>query len=143
MKHFKISLIFLIFYSFLYSQNTLEGKLFFTNNQEKKEYITGASIESISNKNFAISDSAGYFTINVTIPGKIVLKQLGFIVDTIFLEKLPEANPYEFELKPSKLIKEVVIEEKINSLKRSNYNTINIENIGSIELKKAACCNLA
>jgi hypothetical protein len=143
MKHFKISLIFLIFYSFLYSQNTLEGKLFFTNNQEKKEYITGASIESISNKNFAVSDSAGYFTINVTIPGKIVLKQLGFIVDTIFLEKLPEANPYEFELKPSKLIKEVVIEEKINSLKRSNYNTINIENIGSIELKKAACCNLA
>jgi len=107
MKHLKISLIFLIFYNFLYSQNTLEGKLFFINKQEIKEYITGASIESISNKNYAVSDSAGYFKINVTTPEKIVFQQFDFFIDNIFLEKMVDFKSYEFELKPSTRITQI------------------------------------
>ena len=143
MKHLKISLIFLLLSKFLYSQNTLEGKLFFINKQEKKEFIVGASVENVSTKTFVVSDSLGSFKIETNLPTKIVFKQFDFLTDTISLETVDDLKGKEFELKIINRIREVVIEEKVNSLKRSGLSTINTETIGSTELKKAACCNLA
>lgn len=123
--------------SFISAQN-ITGKV--TN--EKKEPLAGASVYWIGSVTGAITGSKGEFEIssNNISEKKLIASYVGHEADTIEISGLTFV---EFRLRDTQKLGEVVVEGQRDGVVISDANPIKTEQITQVELKKAACCDLA
>lgn len=117
------------------SSQTLSGKINFN-----EEPVPFADVSWLHHPSRTQSDSLGKFRIQFFQADTLLIKAAGFadqLVHVIDTQSLRITFTRSIELKG------VEVYERGQSLKRSGLQVINTETIGKMELKKAACCNLA
>jgi outer membrane receptor for ferrienterochelin and colicins len=130
------------FSSTSYSQ--LKGIIYGYSNT-KKEIIVGARIALCIDKTGTKSDENGQFEFILPkkLPDTIVVSALGYLSDTIIVDKKDRFISLEIILYSDELLDEVVVAIKKETHSISRLKTLQIEQISSGELRKAACCNLS
>ena len=122
--------------------------------QTPQDYIKGQVVDQNNNPLFGanlvwegttigvISDEEGLFQIDApnSYPRKLVVSYVGYESKVVKVDKLKQ---YRIALNVSVQLDGVDVNSKINSTSISLINPIQVENISSCELEKAACCNLA
>ncbi len=108
----------------------------------KNEILTGASIHWIGTTSGTVSDKNGAFEIssqNIS-NRKLVASFVGYASDTIVITN---QTVVEFKLSETKKLSGVLIQGRRDGMINSNRSLIKTEIITQIELRKAACCDLA
>lgn len=103
--------------------------------------LPGASLYLLSEKKGTLTDANGHFKLTSQVhPQLLVASFVGYKADTINLDQQEGAIVFRLQ---SEQLDEVELVEKQSTSTRSLYEAINVENISSKELHKAACCNLS
>ncbi len=141
-NYFYILLLLLCFHPSKAQQIT--GKVAGKNDKGSTDVLTGASVYYQSTTIGTFTDSVGSFKITSpeTLPAKLIISLVGYISDTITIDKT-EQKELKIVLKNMLTLKEVNVVAKQGSTLYSSVNLINTEVIGGKELLKAACCNLS
>jgi len=142
----RLLLIFLLLFSqisFAQTTTALRGVVYEMVDQ-KKEYLTGVNVMVLGTNDAATTDSSGKYVLqtNMMPPLTLVVSFVGYTKDTIILMVEP-TDALRTELKKSILLKEAIVEGRLESTNISTLSAINTTTIGSGELLKAACCNLS
>ena len=92
-----------------------------------------------------ISDEKGSFEIILSkeLPDTLVFSAMGYSSDSIVVSKKDRFILLEVNLYSDQLLPEVVASYKKKSKNILRLKTLQVEEIGSDELRKAACCNLS
>lgn len=116
---------------------TIQGKV--TGNDNAP--LAGASVSWLGKKTGSITQPSGEFNINATekFPASLIISFAGYQTDTVSISNTEFIN---IRLQASGQLAEVVIESKQKASYISS-DPIKTEVITSLELKKAACCDLA
>ena len=118
----------------------ITGKIY----TEERNVLTGANIVWQNTNVGCISDSTGFFKIlklNSTDSPNLLISFIGF---KDYIIKFDDVLDYQdVILKKSIQLKNIDINQKVNTTEISLLNPIQVENISSDELCKTACCNLA
>lgn len=134
----------LIFHSALTAQpQKLTGHVYeFNTTVAKGLPIPGVNVTWISSGLSSITDSGGYFSIDLpdSLPANLVLSFVGYKNDTLAVR---DAAAVEVFLQPAIELTEVQVSAGREGLGYSTIQTINSEKITERELLKAACCNLS
>ena len=122
---------------FIYAQGNINGKI----NDQNGLPLVGANIV-VENKTIGTtSDVNGKFKLEVDkLPANIKVTYIGFQPKTIEVENQSFLTIF---LSESVDIKEVIVESKVNTTELSMVNSLQVQEISSKELQKAACCNLS
>jgi outer membrane receptor for ferrienterochelin and colicins len=116
---------------------TINGKISNMNN----EPLAGATIKWAGTSNAVRSNENGFFSIAKTPEASLLVASYsGYAADTINVA-LDSVVYFRLQLK-KELAQVVVLAEKEGTL-MSNRNTIKLEVLTNVELKKSACCDLA
>ena len=122
------------------TNNYITGKIY----SEKRNVLSGANIVWQNTNIGSISDSTGFFKIlklNSTDSPNLIISFIGF---KDYIIKYDDVLDYQdVLLKKSIQLKNIDIDQKLNTTEISFLNPIQVENISSDELCKTACCNLA
>lgn len=103
--------------------------------------LAGVNIHWAGTFTGTVTDGSGRFSLQAdSLPALLVFSMVGYQPDTI---KVMNTTPVHMVLRSSVNLKEITVERKRNTTITSTINPINTQIIGSGELKKAACCNLA
>lgn len=142
MKHLFFTTI--IAFGSLLGSAQISGEVYPEGAHEHGKGLPGANVYwlyDISNGTF--TNEHGEFTIlpPAKLPNKLVISYIGFESDTIEITK-PSQNIH-LGLKPSLKIDEVVVEARKQSTSYDMMDAKHVENIGSEELTRAACCNIS
>ena len=138
----KLFLFALLLFSKSFSQESLNGKVSFLDNENKLIPIEGVSIYWQESSIGVISDKNGNYTIPfIKSTNLLVFKMLGFKEDMVIIDKV---NNYDHILtNESNDLDEVIVSKRKNTIQKSYFKTQNIVNVSSDELLKAACCNIS
>lgn len=134
--------LFLMFNSITQAQSTFSGWIVNTDG----DTLIGATIHWQDSSNIGtVANAEGWFEIARidTSNGHILeIRHVGY--EAVEVEIFPYENHLRLEV-PSDLMMEeaVVIEETQRDAFSSTLNPLNVENLSSCELKRAACCSLA
>lgn len=135
----KIFLVLLLCVTYAQAQETISGKVV----DEQNLPLPGAGVYWL---NTAISSSTledGTFKIPYSSEyTKLVISYLGYTVDTITVAS-PKYISHKMTPTKGSDLKEVVVDKTRKSLERSQVKAANVTSMGSKELLKAACCNIA
>lgn len=127
--------------AFSQSRN-ISGTVYIKNEKGKRELAEGA-IASIPGTGMGTATGPdGKFTI--VVPDSVhtlTTSYVGYLADTTYLK--PGMDAIIIELTQQRVLKEVIIREKIKTTEVSLIDPIKMEKIGQQELLKAACCNLS
>lgn len=140
-KKLKLVFAFVFFYSLVaFSQDKVEGVV-----QElvdtKQRALSGASVYWMNSQLGVVTNFKGEFSIPFSGEyNKLIISYVGFESDTLTVN---EPKKITHLLKPSNELREVVVEQKRESLQKSFFTPQNVVTINSAELLKAACCNLS
>ena len=117
---------------------SLKGKVVSENNIP----LAGASVHWLNLPNGTITDSLGIFELQFSKNSikKLVVSYVGYRSDTI---TITNENAIEVKLTWTKPLGEVVVKGKRPGIYISEISPIKTEVITQVELKKAACCDLA
>jgi outer membrane receptor for ferrienterochelin and colicin len=135
-----IFLLLLLCVSFAQAQETISGKVF----DELNQPLPGAGVNWLGTTISASTLADGTFTLPYSHENtKLVISYLGYVSDTLTVAS--PAVVINHKLKPAKSseLNEVVVEKNRKSLERSHVKAANVTTMGSKELLKAACCNIA
>ncbi len=137
MKNYQITLLLLLLSSNIRSQN-LTGKVL----DESGGVLIGASIYWLDHHLGTTTDADGYYHLPVPSEGaeRLVASFVGYRSDTIDYNGQPWV---QFQLSATELLDEVVVKDRREGAFISSTDLIKTEVITSLELKKAACCDLA
>lgn len=135
----KIFLVLLLCVTYAQAQETISGKVV----DEQNLPLPGAGVYWL---NTAISSSTledGTFKIPYSSEyTKLVISYLGYTADTITVAS-PKYISHKMTPAKGSDLKEVVVDKTRKSLERSQVKAANVTSMGSKELLKAACCNIA
>ena len=136
----KIIMIFLLLSApFLQAQETISGKVLDENSQP----LPGASILWKDTQISTSSAPDGTFTIPYSSQNMyLVISYIGYTADTIHVHT-PQYISHKMTPDNGSQLKEVVVDKTRKSLERSHTKAANVSTMGSKELLKAACCNIA
>ena len=142
MKHIIMACMFVFMTSLSFGQ--VKGIVYGSNN-ESKSAIYGAKIRLLSSKIGVITDEDGKFEVILPkqLPDTMVFSAMGFYSDTIIVTKKDRFISFEVILFSEQLLPEMIVSVKKGSHSISRLKTLQVENISSGELRKAACCNLS
>jgi len=113
-----------------------------TVSNEEGELLFGATIVWDGTDIAAVADENGYFELpQMDTTALLRIDYVGY--DGIYIEVLPEETTLEIEVSGITELMEVEVAAKRRDNYISTLNTLNLETIGSGELRKAPCCNLA
>ncbi len=116
---------------------TVSGRVVNSNNQP----LPDASIIWLNNKSGVTVKEDGSFSINRSATNnKLVASHSGYAKDTA---DVSNKDTIVFVLKEINKLQEVIVTAEINGTIQSNLSIIKTEVLTSVELKKAACCDLA
>ena len=126
---------------FLFSQEKLSGVIYEDNPDTKKTGLAGANVYWLGYSVGVVTDINGRFKIPYKKEyTKLIVSYIGFKTDTISVENSKDISHW---LKPTSMLDEVVLTQQKKSTSVSYIKALNIINVSSDELLKAACCNLA
>ncbi|TRW25227.1 TonB-dependent receptor [Flavobacterium zepuense] len=136
----KIIMIFLLLSApFLQAQETISGKVVDENSQP----LPGASVYWQDTTISTTSAPDGTFTIPYSSENMyLVISYIGYTADTIHVHT-PQYISHKMTPDNGSQLNEVVVDKTRKSLQRSHTKTANVSTMGSKELLKAACCNIA
>lgn len=138
MRNFFIYILFLSGL-FAHAQETLSGKVL----DEQNLPLPGANIYWLNTTITTASDINGAFTIPYTAENtKLVISFVGYPDDTLDITS-PQFITHKMRPPNDTQLAAVTIEKIRNSLSRSTVTAANVSTMGSRELLKAACCNIA
>ena len=123
-------------------QHTITGIVLEEDKNGKLHPLPGAGIRSLDANIGVTADSLGVFQLLANIPAKFEVSNIGFKKDTITISSASEIKVILKNSSTSNL-SEVVVRARNQSTYVSSLSTFNTLNIGSVELAKAACCNLS
>ena len=114
-------------------------------NEGKKIKIYGAKVKLLGENRGVISDEKGSFEIILSkeLPDTLVFSAMGYSSDSIVVSKKDRFILLEVNLYSDQLLPEVIASYKKKSKNILRLKTLQVEEIGSDELRKAACCNLS
>ncbi|RTL53336.1 MAG: TonB-dependent receptor [Hydrotalea sp. AMD] len=117
---------------------SLKGKVVTENNKP----LAGASVHWLDLPNGTITDSLGIFELQFSknTVKKLVVSYVGYRSDTIAINN---EEAVEIRLAEGKQLGEVIVTGKRPGIYISEISPIKTEVITKVELKKAACCDLA
>lgn len=122
----------------------ITGEVFPHGQHEHGKGLPGANVywEKSPDKGTSTNNS-GSFVIQppAQLPAQLIISYIGFKSDTIMILK-PEQDIH-IGLKSSVKMDEVVIQERKQSTSYDMMEVKHVENIGSGELTRAACCNIS
>jgi len=135
----KIFLLLLLCVSFAQGQETISGKVL----DEQNQPLPGAGVYWLNTSIATSTLEDGTFTLPYSPENtKLVLSYLGYASDTLTVTSLQFIN-HKMKLSQSSQLKEVVVDKTRKSLERNQVSAANVTTMGSKELLKAACCNIA
>lgn len=142
MKKIQLIFFFLLLTSTVFSQ--MKGVVVGSDGAEK-EKIMGAKIILLHSRLGTITNKEGEFELILpkNLPDTLVISAMGYLSDTLIVDKSDRFISLEVILYSDKLLTEVVIEYKKASHSISRMKTLHVEELTSGELRKAACCNLS
>jgi outer membrane receptor for ferrienterochelin and colicin len=134
-------IIFFILPLSLFSQNTLEGIVVETTQEQKEIPIAGANVYWLDTTIGTVTDIDGKFTIPFQDTyTKLVISYVGYKTDTIAVS----SNAFlKHILKPTANLNEVTVTSRKQATAKSYLKATNTFTVSSDELLKAACCNLS
>ena len=123
---------------FIYAQEHIEGKI----NDQKGLPLVGANIVLENTSIGTTTDANGKFHLdfNGEFPFDIKVSFIGFQSKNITVK---DNSFLTVSLSESVEIEEVTVESKVSTTELSMVNPLQVQNISSKELQKAACCNLS
>ena len=138
-------MLFTFFSSSLYGQ--IEGVVYGALDKQgkDKEALFGAEVFFKNNRVGKTTCSEGMFKFNKApkLPDTLIVRANGYYNDTIPVGKNEDELYIEVVLYPEHLLEEVVIRAKRENSNILRLDPRNTEQLGSGELRKAACCNLS
>ena len=140
----KILVVIVFTFSISYSNSQLKGTVFGTN-QKKKETLIGATVRLLNTKTGTFSDAEGRFELILPkeLPDTLVIQMNGYHNDTLVVTKEDRFKSIDFLLFSDDVLEEVVIAYRKENHGIGKLKILEVEEIGSGELRKAACCNLS
>ncbi len=111
----------------------------------KKETIVGAKVKLLNAKTGATTGEDGTFKLILPkeLPDTLLISAFGYYNDTIIVTKKDRFSAFEIVLYSDQLLEEVVVSVKRETHSISRLKVLHVEELGSGELRKAACCNLS
>ncbi|WP_417352222.1 TonB-dependent receptor [Flavobacterium alkalisoli] len=121
------------------AQDKLSGKVL----DENKQPLPGASVYWLNTTIGTSTQEDGNFELPYEPDyKKLIISFIGYTTDTIAVDS-PKFITHSLKVSGGDKLDNVVIDKTRRSLKRSNAEAANVVNMGSAELLKAACCNIA
>lgn len=122
----------------------IRGHVYCKNN-ERIDTLSGARIQLLHANKFFLSELDGSFKIpdDIQLPDTLVTSYSGFYNDTLIVTKATKKDEQIIILYSNMLLQEVIVKAKRKDYGVLKLSTLNVENIGSGEIRKAACCNLS
>ncbi|MFT5859961.1 MAG: outer membrane receptor for ferrienterochelin and colicins [Flavobacteriaceae bacterium] len=123
----------------------VKGVVFGSEVIDKKDPIWGARIKLLKAQRGVLTEEDGTFEIILPkdLPDTLVISALGYNSDTIVVTRKDRFTAFDITLFSDQMLPEVVIRAKQKGHGILRLKVLHVENIGSDELKKAACCNLS
>jgi outer membrane receptor for ferrienterochelin and colicins len=143
MKKGIFSAFFLLTFSSAFSQ--MKGIVFGVSQTEKMP-LYGAKLKLLHDDKIGeVTDAGGKFEIILSknLPDTLIISAIGYINDTVIVDKKDRFGSFEIILFSEHLLPEVVIEMRRTTQSISKLKTLHVEELTSGELRKAACCNLS
>jgi outer membrane receptor protein involved in Fe transport len=114
-------------------------------NNEKHEVLIGAKIRLLHAKIGVTTNEEGQFELILPkeLPDTLVVTAFGYNPDTTIVTKEDRFIALEITLFSDKMMDEVIVTYKKGTHTISRLKTLQVEEIGEGELRKAACCNLS
>ena len=111
----------------------------------KTSPIENAKIRLSHSNQGVFSNEEGRFEIVLPklLPDTLVISAMGYLSDSIVVTKTDRFVAFTILLIPVSTKTEIVYQLRKNSHQISKMKTLHVEEIGSGELRKAACCNLS
>jgi outer membrane receptor for ferrienterochelin and colicins len=134
----KYILIVGLLFPFVVSAQMLTGKV----RNDKKEPLVGASVYWLGTTIGVVTGNQGEFEISARgiANKKLIASFVGHAADTMLIG---HEFYVEFKLRETKTLGEVVVQERKDGVIISSFRPAKTEQITQVELKKAACCDLA
>lgn len=130
---------FLFAVGFSHAQETISGKVL----DDQKQPLPGASVFWLNTQIGTSTENDGTFTLPYSPEYKqLVISYVGFTTDTLEVSS-PEYITHTLKFSQGDVLDEITLERRRKSLERSMVKTANVSTMGSKELLKAACCNIA
>lgn len=125
----------------LYSQVNITGTVLEFNNTQKDKVLSEVNIVWLNSTIGTTTNSKGEFSLAFNKEfKKLVVSYVGYRTDTIIVNR---PNLGKIWLHANLDLEEVVLNKKINSIRKSLFNVQNVVTVDSREMLKAACCNLS
>ncbi len=123
---------------FIYAQGNINGKI----NDQNGLPLMGANIVLKNTSIGTTTDANGKFSLdfNGEFPFDIKVSFIGFQSKNVTIK---DGSFLTVSLSESVEIEEVTVESKVSTTELSMVNPLQVQNISSKELQKAACCNLS
>ena len=142
MKKSTFLFIFLIFSLKQFSQNSLQGKILYNENN-KDIPLEGATVKWLNINKGTISDEDGIFKLESALGEDFIeISFLGFETDTVYIKNQKNITHF-LKISQENTLDEVIISKRKRSAQRTYLMPQNIVKISEDELLKAACCNLS
>lgn len=112
---------------------------------KNKEPIFGAKVYFLGTRTGTTTDEDGKFEVILPrkLPDTMVISAMGYYSDTIVVDKSDRYSAMEITLFSDLMMPDVIVEVKKSTHSVNRMKTLHVEEIGSGELRKAACCNLS
>ena len=106
------------------------------------EPLVGATVFLLDKQKGVTTDAQGKFELSLPNDSKVVIiaTYIGYIPDTLVYLHQPMLT---FKLQPKPTLNEVIVKGEQDGVMLSDFKAIKTEQITQLELKKAACCDLA
>lgn len=142
MKNLIISFFIIFLSNNLFSQ--MKGVVY-GQNETKKQGISGAVLKLLNNNSTVSTNEKGEFEMILpkNLPDTLVISALGYLPDTIVIDKSDRFISMQVTLYADNLIEEVIVSYKKETHSVLRMKVLHVEEITSGELRKAACCNLS
>ena len=134
-------LFFLCIYSITYSQDFVEGTVYYEDSLGNKVPLSGVSVFWENTSLGTLSDDNGNYKLTISDSSKrLLFKYLGFRDQII---QFNNQSSIITMIEEENVLDEVVVNKKQKTIQKSYFKTQNITNVSSEELLKAACCNIS
>lgn len=122
----------------------IQGHVFNKNNNQI-DTLPGAKLHLVHANKFLISGLDGSFTFpeGILLPDTLITSYTGYYNDTLVITQANAQDEQFIILYSNLLLPEVIIKAKRKDYGVLKLQTLSVENIGSGEIRKAACCNLS
>ena len=142
MKKSTFLFIFLFFSLKQFSQNILQGQIFY-NESNKDIPLEGATVKWLNTNKGTISSEDGKFKLESALGEDFIeISFLGFETDTVYIKNKKNITHF-LKISQENTLDEVIISKRKRSAQRTYLMPQNIVKISEDELLKAACCNLS